>query len=94
MAAPRRLSSAAHPMHNRCMASTLVQIRGVDPRTRDELAARAARRGQSLTAYLRDLLEREAATPDIAEVLSRVDARSESSPVSSVDIIRDDRDRR
>ena len=76
------------------MASTLVQIRGVDIRTRDELAARAARRGQSLTAYLRDLLEREAATPDLAEVFARVDARSESSPVSSVDILRSDRDQR
>ncbi|HLR94089.1 MAG TPA: hypothetical protein VK053_06170 [Jiangellaceae bacterium] len=76
------------------MASTLVQIRGVDIRTRDELAARAARRGQSLTAYLRDLLEREAATPDLAEVFARVDARSESSPVSSVGILRSDRDQR
>ncbi len=76
------------------MASTLLQIRGVDIRVREELASRAARRGQSLTAYLRDLLEREAATPDLAEVFARVDARSESSPVSSVDIIRADRDRR
>lgn len=81
-------------MYYGCMTPTLVQIRGVDPRTRDELAARAARRGQSLTAYLRDLLEREAATPDLAEVLSRVDARSESSSASSVDIVRKDRDRR
>ncbi|OLT18014.1 hypothetical protein BJF80_01570 [Serinicoccus sp. CUA-874] len=76
------------------MASTLLQIRGVDPTTRDELAARAARRGQSLTAYLRDLLQREVATPDLAEVLARVDARSESSAVSAVDIIRADRDSR
>lgn len=76
------------------MTSSLVQIRGVDIRTRDELAARAARRGQSLTAYLRDLLEREAATPDLAEVLARVDARSESSRASSVTIIRADRDAR
>lgn len=76
------------------MASTLVQIRGVDVRTRDELAARAARRGMSLTAYLRELLEREAATPDLTEVFARVDARSESSAVSSVDLIRADRDRR
>lgn len=76
------------------MTSTLLQIRGIDPHTRDELAARAARRGQSLTAYLRDLLEREVATPDLAEVFARVEARSESSPVSSVDIVRADRDRR
>ena len=81
-------------MYYGCMPSVLVQIRGVNPRTRDELAARAARRGQSLTAYLRDLLEQEAATPDLTEVLSRVDARSESSDVSVVDLIRRDRDGR
>lgn len=76
------------------MASTLIQIRGVDPRTRDELAARAARRGLSLTAYLRDLLTREASIPEIADVLARVEARSESSPVSSAALIRGDRDSR
>lgn len=76
------------------MTSNLLQVRGVDPRTRDELAARAARRGQSLTAYVREILEREVSVPDLAEVFARVDARSESSAVSSVDIIRGDRDRR
>ena len=79
-------------MHTGCMTSILVQIRGVDPRTRDELAVRAARRGQSLTAYVRDLLEREVATPDLAEVFARVDQRSESSDISSVDLIRRDRE--
>lgn len=76
------------------MASTLIQIRGVDPRTRDELASRAARRGLSLTAYLRELLIREAAVPDIADVFARVEARSETSAVSSADLIRGDRERR
>ncbi len=81
-------------MHARCMASTLLQIRGLDPRTRDELKIRAARRGQSLTAYVRDLLEREASTPDLADVLARVDRRAGGSTVSSVDLIRADRDGR
>lgn len=81
-------------MQNGCMASSLLQVRGVDDRVRDELAVRAAKRGQSLTAYVRDLLEREVATPDLADVFARVEARSESSPISSVDIIRADRDRR
>jgi len=76
------------------MASTLLQIRGLDPRTRDELKIRAARRGQSLTAYVRDLLEREASTPDLADVLARVDRRAGGSTVSSVDLIRADRDGR
>ena len=89
---PRSRGSAM--MHNGCMTSTLIQVRGVDPRTRDELKVRAARRGQSLTAYVRDLLEREAAKPDIADVFARVDRRAESAAVSSVDIIRADRDGR
>lgn len=76
------------------MASTLIQVRGVDERVRDELQVRAAKRGQSLTAYLRDLLEREVASPDIADVLGRVEARTESALASSVEIIRADRDRR
>ena len=81
-------------MYCGCMASTLIQVRGVSERARDELAGRAARRGQSLTAYLRDLLEREAATPDVADVLARVEVRGESSDTSSADLIRADRDRR
>ncbi len=81
-------------MHARCMASTLRQIRGLNPSTKDELKIRAARRGQSLTTYVRDLLEREASTPDLAEVLARVDRRAGGSTVSSVDLIRADRDGR
>lgn len=65
---------------------------GVDARTRDTPGA-PARRGQSLTAYIRDMLEREVATPDLADVFARVDARPESAIVSSVDLIRADRDR-
>lgn len=76
------------------MASTLIQVRGISDRVRDELAVRAARRGQSLTAYVRELLEREVATPDIADVFTRVEARSESARISSVDLIRADRERR
>ncbi|MDF1490062.1 FitA-like ribbon-helix-helix domain-containing protein [Tessaracoccus caeni] len=75
------------------MSSTLLQIRGVDDETRAVLAARAVRRGQSLTAYLRELLEREAATPLMEEVFARVDRRSETASISSVELIRADRDR-
>jgi plasmid stability protein len=81
-------------MHNRCMTSTLLQVRGLDPRARDELKVRAARRGLSLTAYVRDLLEREVSTPDLAEVLARVEHRASGSAVSSVELIRADRDAR
>lgn len=76
------------------MASTVLQIRGVAPSTRDELAVRAARRGQSLSAYLRDLLEREAAQHEVAAVLRRAGAREGGSEVSSIDVIRRDREGR
>ncbi|HMR14643.1 MAG TPA: hypothetical protein PKE42_12985 [Arachnia sp.] len=42
---------------------------------------------------MRDLLEREAATPQLDEVFDRIDRRSEVSSVSSVDIVRRDRER-
>ncbi|MBK7819873.1 MAG: hypothetical protein IPJ61_02050 [Tessaracoccus sp.] len=74
------------------MTATLIQIRGVAPVSRDVLASRAARNGQSLTAYLRDLLEREAATPQLDEVFGRIDRRSEVASLSSVDIVRRDRE--
>lgn len=51
-------------MQNGCMTSTLLQVRGLDPRTRDELKLRAPRRGQRLNAYVRDLLERPLWTRD------------------------------
>ena len=72
----------------------IVQIRDVDDGARDELKARAARRGVSLNSLLRELLEREAATPDLTEVLTRAARRGERSSVSSVALVRADRDRR
>ena len=72
----------------------LVQIRDVPDDARQALKARAAARGVSLNEYLRALLVEEASRPTVAEVLARARSRSERSPVSSVDIIRADRDNR
>jgi plasmid stability protein len=72
----------------------LVQIRNVPDETRRVLKARAAARGVSLNDLLLDLLVEEASRPTVAEVLARARARREMSPVSSVDIIRADRDSR
>ncbi|HET8929031.1 MAG TPA: hypothetical protein VFN21_00095 [Acidimicrobiales bacterium] len=74
--------------------SGLLQIRGVSDPTRRALKARAAQRGQSLNSYLLELIDREAALPTIDEVLTRAASRSERSPVSSVDVIRADRETR
>ncbi|MFL6046017.1 MAG: FitA-like ribbon-helix-helix domain-containing protein, partial [Propionibacteriaceae bacterium] len=43
--------------------ASLLQIRGVPDQTRRELKARAAARGQSLNAYLLELVDREVARP-------------------------------
>ena len=51
------------------------------------LKARAAGRGQSLNAYLLDVLEREAARPTVAEVLARAAARTGRSAVSAVEVL-------
>ena len=52
-----------------------VTIRNVPEQVRDELAARAAREGQSLQEYLRSLLVNTAGSPTVGEVLARARAR-------------------
>lgn len=52
-----------------------VTIRDVPKGVRDELAARAAREGQSLQEYLRSVLVNVADKPTVSEVLSRARAR-------------------
>ena len=52
-----------------------VTIRDVPDGVRSELAARAARAGQSLQEYLRGVLVNAAAKPTVEEVLDRARAR-------------------
>lgn len=70
-------------MHNACMAVN-ISIRDVPEATRDALAARAARRGQSLQEYLRGQLVELAEKPTVAEVLARVEARKQAGLKSGV----------
>ena len=72
----------------------LVQIRNVPDEARQALKARAAARGESLNEYLLKLLIEESKTMTVREVLERAASRSERAKVSSVDIIRADRDSR
>jgi len=58
-----------------------VTIRDVPDGVRDELAARAARDGQSLQEYLRTLLVNVAEKPTVGEVLARARARLEATGV-------------
>lgn len=52
-----------------------ITIRDVPDEVRDELAARAARAGQSLQEYLRAMLTASAARPPVDDVVARARAR-------------------
>lgn len=67
--------------------ASMLQIRNVPDEARRALKARAAARGESLNAYLLELIAREVARPTVAEVLERAARRAERSEVSAVDII-------
>lgn len=76
---------------------SLLQVRDVPDDARRALKARAAARGQSLNAYLLDMISREVARPTVAEVLERAARRAERARASAVDVVgaaRDDRDER
>jgi hypothetical protein len=72
--------------------SKMIQVRNVPDRLHRELTRRATARGQALTDYIQELLEREVARPPAAEVFDRVEARS---PVklgrSAASLIREER---
>jgi plasmid stability protein len=50
-----------------------IQIRNVPERLHRELKRRAKKRGQSLTAYIEQLLEQEVRRPPIGEVLDEIE---------------------
>ena len=58
-------------LHNEAM-STSVTIRNVPEAVRDELAVKAARRGQSLQSYLLSQLTELSSRPDKVELLERI----------------------
>jgi len=57
------------------MSTTVVQVRDLPAEVVATLKARAESRGQSLAAYLRDLLTQEAAMPPIEGVMAGIAAR-------------------
>jgi plasmid stability protein len=58
-----------------------VTVRDVPDHVRDELAARAARAGQSLQEYLRSLLIDSASRPSVQDVIARARARVDATGV-------------
>ena len=69
--------------HNAVMA-VQITIRNVPEEVRDELAARAALKRQSMQEYLRSELERMAALPSIESVLEEVRRRKVEASDSNV----------
>ena len=66
-----------------------ITIRGVPEEVRDTLAVRAARRRQSMQAFLLDELERIASQPSVEEWLEAVRERQAAEPtrVSAAEIL-------
>ncbi len=75
---------------------TAITIREVPDATLEALKLKAAKGGKSLQAYLLDLVSREAATPTLAEMMSRLDreTRTEVSTSDILSAIEDGRERR
>lgn len=53
---------------------TMIQVRNVPDRLHRELVKRAQRRGQTLTRYVQDLLEREVTRPPADELFDKIEA--------------------
>jgi plasmid stability protein len=58
-----------------------ITVREVPDEVRDELAARAARAGQSLQEYLRTMLIDSTSRPPVADVVARARARVNATGV-------------
>jgi len=53
----------------------MIQVRDVPERLHRELKKRAKARGQTLTDYIEDLLEREVSRPPVEDVFERIRSR-------------------
>ena len=53
----------------------MIQVRNVPDRLHRELVRRAKSRGQTLTDYIQEILEREVARPQLDEVVRRIASR-------------------
>lgn len=70
----------------------MIQVRNVPDRLHRELVKRAKVRGQALTDFIQEILQREVARPPAEEVFDRIEART---PVKlgarAADLIREER---
>jgi hypothetical protein len=66
---------------------SIVQVRDVDPTTLAVLRERAKSLGQSLSGYLRDLMDADAARETNAEVIARISREREPVDLTVNDIL-------
>jgi hypothetical protein len=72
--------------------SKMIQVRNVPDRLHRELVRRARSRGQALTEYIQDLLERETGRPPAEEVFDRIESRPPVKlPRGAAALIREER---
>lgn len=72
--------------------SKMIQVRNVPDRLHRELKSRAKARGQSLTAYIEEILEREVSRPTLEGVIERIERRGPLLPdVDFAELIRAER---
>ena len=70
----------------------MLQVRNIPDRLHRELVRRAKKRGQSLTEYVQDVLEREISRPPAPEVFERISAREPVElPSSAAGLVRAER---
>jgi hypothetical protein len=73
----------------------MIQVRNVSDRTHGELVRRAKARGQTLTVYIAEILEREISRPSRDEIFARVRTRPPVDlDVSVAEAIRAEREER
>ena len=66
------------------MSAEIIQVRDVPSEEVDVLRSRAAARGMSLSAYLRELIHDDVSRPAMAEIVARIATRD------SIEADRDD----
>jgi plasmid stability protein len=72
--------------------SKMIQVRNVPDRLHRELVKRSKARGQTLTDYIQQVLEREVAQPPREEVFDRIGRRTPMDlGVTAADLIREER---
>jgi len=74
----------------------MIQVRNVPDRLHRELRRRAKAKGQTLTDYVEEILEREVSRPPADEVFARIRSRPpvDLGGVSAAEIIRAEREER